>query len=108
MAAARLLYRGKLSPNVYVHFLMMQHFFFFFTITFQNTMTVGPQALLWEPVLWDLQKRQDRQLMLRDEKLVKQKCNGCLRRPTWHDDIREAQFPGDRHATGEKDHVLPS
>lgn len=26
---------------------------------------------------------------------------------TWHDDIREAQFPGDGHAPGEEDHVLP-
>lgn len=27
--------------------------------------------------------------------------------PTWHDDIREAQFPGDGHAPREEDHVLP-
>lgn len=26
--------------------------------------------------------------------------------PTWHDDIREAQFPGDGHTPSEEDHVL--
>lgn len=26
--------------------------------------------------------------------------------PTWHDDIREAQFPGDGHTPREEDHVL--
>lgn len=26
--------------------------------------------------------------------------------PTWHDDIRESQFPGDGHTPGEEDHVL--
>lgn len=29
--------------------------------------------------------------------------HGC---PTWHDDIREAQFPGDGHTPSEEDHVL--
>lgn len=28
--------------------------------------------------------------------------------PTWHDDIREAQFPGDGHTPSEEDHVLSS
>lgn len=28
-------------------------------------------------------------------------------RPTWHDDVREAQLPCDGHAPGEQDHVLP-
>lgn len=26
--------------------------------------------------------------------------------PTWHDNVREAQFPGDGHAPSEEDHVL--
>lgn len=28
--------------------------------------------------------------------------------PTWHDDIREAQFPGDGYTPGEEDHVFSS
>lgn len=31
----------------------------------------------------------------------------CQEVPTWHDDIREAQFPGDGHTASEEDHVLP-
>lgn len=27
-------------------------------------------------------------------------------RSTWHDDVREAQLPGDGDAAGEEDHVL--
>lgn len=80
-----LLYRGKLPPTVNVPFLNdTTHLFF------HNTMTISPPAPLWQQLLWDLQS------------------NVGLWYPTWHDDIREAQFPGDWHTTGEKDHVLPS